>query len=71
MTAALDQLPQTLVAQAFHYSPRGMALVSIEGTILQANPMICSILGLSDSEIINKSFQEFMPEDDFFVLREF
>ncbi|RTE10971.1 hypothetical protein EJQ19_04335 [Paenibacillus whitsoniae] len=33
-----------------------MASVSIEGTILQTNPMICKILGLSDSENHQQEF---------------
>lgn len=36
----------------------GMALVGSDGKFLEVNPMFCSLLGFTESELLNKTYQE-------------
>ncbi|SDN70071.1 PAS domain S-box-containing protein [Paenibacillus sp. yr247] len=55
---------ESLFIQAFNYAPIGMVLVAANGIFLKANPAICSMLGYSESELKNITFQEIThPED--------
>lgn len=49
---------------AFESSGLGMAIIGIDGKWLEANDEICSILGYSEKELINKSYQEITHPDD-------
>lgn len=50
--------------QAFENSPIGMALVGVNGSILQCNAVFATMLGLSSSEVEGKAFAEFTHPDD-------
>ncbi|WP_449539689.1 PAS domain S-box protein [Ferdinandcohnia sp. Marseille-Q9671] len=43
--------------QAFHYSPIGMALVSLEGNWIKVNPALSKITGYSEKELLSSTFQ--------------
>lgn len=50
--------------QAFNTSPIGMALVSLEGKWLDVNDALCKSLGYTESELLQKTFQDIThPED--------
>ncbi|KQX67246.1 PAS domain S-box protein [Paenibacillus sp. Root444D2] len=55
---------QTLFFQAFQYAPIGMVLVAINGNVLKANSTVCSILGLSEEELLLKTVQEMTHPHD-------
>ena len=49
---------------AMHYTSIGMALASPEGRWLEVNPAFCAIVGYSDTELLEKTFQSLThPED--------
>lgn len=49
---------------AFNYAPIGIALVSAGGTWLKVNHALCSILGYTESEFLERDFQSVIfPED--------
>jgi diguanylate cyclase (GGDEF)-like protein/PAS domain S-box-containing protein len=49
---------------AFTHASIGMALLSFEGRILQANPALRSLLGRSDEELVHQRFQDVvLPQD--------
>ncbi|TCC88046.1 PAS domain S-box protein [Pedobacter frigiditerrae] len=51
-------------SKAFNYAPIGMALVSLKGEWLKANPSLCGMLGYSEDEFMGRTFQEItFPED--------
>ena len=55
---------EELFANAFRYSPHGMAFVSLEGRWLRANKSLCDMLGYSEEELRKISFQTVThPED--------
>lgn len=55
---------EELFANAFRYSPHGMAFVSLEGRWLRANKSLCDLLGYSEEELRTISFQTVThPED--------
>ncbi|MCY9694796.1 PAS domain S-box protein [Paenibacillus alginolyticus] len=56
---------QTLFFQAFQYAPIGMVLVAINGSVLKANSTVCSILGLSEEELLLKNVQDLTHPHDF------
>lgn len=43
---------------AFDFAPIGMALVSLNGSWIKVNPMLCTILGYSSNDLLNSSFQK-------------
>lgn len=49
---------------AFEYAAIGMALVSTDGHWLRVNHAICEMLGYSESELLEKTFQEITHPDD-------
>lgn len=49
---------------AFDQSPIGMALVSTEGKLLEANKEFCQILGYTEEEIAKVSIQDISHPDD-------
>lgn len=49
---------------AFQYSAIGMALVSLEGRFLQVNSKLCSIVGYTEDELLQKTFQDITHPDD-------
>ncbi|WP_261302753.1 PAS domain S-box protein [Paenibacillus andongensis] len=55
---------QTLFSQAFQYAPIGMVLAATNGSILKANSTVCSIIGLSEKELLLKTVQEMTHPDD-------
>ena len=55
---------EELFANAFRYSPHGMAFVSLEGRWLRANESLCELLGYSEEELRRIDFQTVThPED--------
>jgi PAS domain S-box-containing protein len=49
---------------AFRYSPHGMAFVSLEGRWLRANKSLCEMLGYTEAELREISFQTITHPDD-------
>ncbi|HVS59321.1 MAG TPA: PAS domain S-box protein [Gemmatimonadaceae bacterium] len=49
---------------AFRYSPHGMAFVSLDGRWLRANKSLCEMLGYSEEELRDISFQTVTHPDD-------
>ncbi|MDQ6690989.1 MAG: PAS domain S-box protein [Gemmatimonadota bacterium] len=49
---------------AFRYSPHGMAFVGLDGRWVRANRSLCEILGYSESELLELSFQAVTHPDD-------
>ncbi len=49
---------------AFDSAPIGMALVSVEGRWLMVNRAICDIVGYSEQELLESTFQEITHPDD-------
>src|SRR5216110_2369687 len=49
---------------AFKASPIGIALEDIDGQPLHVNPALCSMLGFSEEEMLNKHCVEFSPPED-------
>ncbi|GAA0339569.1 hypothetical protein GCM10008967_32400 [Bacillus carboniphilus] len=50
--------------QAFHYSPIGMALVSLNGNWLKVNPALSKITGYTEKELLSITFQDITHPDD-------
>ena len=55
---------ESLFEQTFNQSAVGMALVSLDGAWLKANPFLCNLLGYSGSELLQKTFQDITHPDD-------
>jgi PAS domain S-box-containing protein len=49
---------------AFRYSPHGMAFVSLDGRWLRANRSLCEMLGYTEDELRELSFQRITHPDD-------
>jgi PAS domain S-box-containing protein len=49
---------------AFHYSPIGMGIVGLDGRFLRVNPALCRIGGYSESELLSRTFQDVVPDDE-------
>ena len=49
---------------AFSHAAIGMALVSTQGQVLQANPALCGLLACADDEVIGRDFKQFVHADD-------
>jgi PAS domain S-box-containing protein len=55
---------EELFRGAFMYAPIGMALVAPDGRYLQVNRSMCSLLGYSEQELLQKAFVDIThPED--------
>ncbi|WKN29856.1 PAS domain S-box protein [Porifericola rhodea] len=50
--------------QTFDNAPIGIALVSPKGEWLKVNPQVCKIVGYSESELLDQSFQDITHTDD-------
>src|SRR5262249_17447996 len=50
---------------AFQYAPIGMAVVSIEGRVLQANRALGDMLGYTPEEMVGKSAQDVTHPDEY------
>ncbi|MCL4273000.1 MAG: PAS domain S-box protein [Anaerolineales bacterium] len=55
---------EQLFKNAFQHSAVGMALANPDGSWVQVNPMMSSILGYSEAELLVTSFQEVTHPDD-------
>lgn len=55
---------QHLFSRVFDHAPIGMALVTADGRLVKVNPSLCNMLGYSESELINLSFQSVTHPDD-------
>ncbi len=66
LKAANEELEesQERFRSAFEYAAIGKALVSPEGKFIKANPALCEILGYSETELLQKSFQDITYPDD-------
>ena len=51
-------------SNAFRYSPHGMAFVGLDGRWLRANNSLCEMLGYTEDELREKSFQSVTHPDD-------
>jgi two-component system, cell cycle sensor histidine kinase and response regulator CckA len=49
---------------AFDHAPIGMALVSREGRWLRVNEALCNIVGYSEEELLERTFQDITHPDD-------
>jgi len=49
---------------AFDYAPIGMAIVALSGRWLQVNRSVCELLGYSESELLQMTFQDITHPDD-------
>ncbi len=65
-TRALEQLQVSEEAFRgnFENAAIGMALLNIDGKWLRVNQTLCQILGYTEEELLNKSFQEITYPDD-------
>lgn len=54
---ALNESQQRFL-RAFKTAPQGMALVDVDGKWISANPMLCSILGYEEYELLQKPITE-------------
>ena len=66
----LDELQKSenRFQKAFAHAAIGMALVSHDRTLLQANPALCDILARAPDELLGADFGEFIHRDDHAVL---
>jgi PAS domain S-box-containing protein len=56
--------PDALFQSAFQFAAIGMALVSPEGKWLRVNRSICKITGYSETELLQRTFQDITHPDD-------
>jgi diguanylate cyclase (GGDEF)-like protein/PAS domain S-box-containing protein len=49
---------------AFHNAAIGMALLSTDGRLLQANPALCALLGRAHADLAGRRFAELVHADD-------
>ncbi|MFT5134412.1 MAG: PAS domain S-box-containing protein, partial [Gammaproteobacteria bacterium] len=49
---------------SFEYAAIGMWLGDKDGTIREANPSLCKMIGYSESELIGRNYKEFTHPDD-------
>jgi diguanylate cyclase (GGDEF)-like protein/PAS domain S-box-containing protein len=54
---------------AFTHAAVGMLLVSRDGRILQPNPAICQVLGMTESDLTGKRLEDIVHADDMPALR--
>ena len=50
--------------EAFAYAAIGMALVGLDGHWLKVNPAMCALLGYTESELLERTFQDVTHPDD-------
>jgi len=68
----LDQLAESerRFHSAFTHASIGMALVSVNGAVLQVNRALCSLLGHEEAEVVGHRFAEFLFAEDTVILEE-
>jgi two-component system cell cycle sensor histidine kinase/response regulator CckA len=49
---------------AFEHSPIGMGIVALDGRFLRVNRALCRIGGYSETELLSRSFQDVVPEEE-------
>jgi two-component system, cell cycle sensor histidine kinase and response regulator CckA len=49
---------------AFDHSPIGMGIVGLDGRFVRVNPALCRIGGYGESELLSRSFQDVVPEEE-------
>jgi diguanylate cyclase (GGDEF)-like protein/PAS domain S-box-containing protein len=55
---------------AFTHASIGMALVSVNGAVLQVNRALCTLLGQDEGEVVGHRFAEFLFAEDAGILEE-
>lgn len=55
---------ESMFEQTFNQAAVGMASVALNGEWLRVNPKLCALLGYSENELLNKTFQEITHPDD-------
>ena len=60
---ALRESEETFAA-AFEHAPIGKAIVATDGRFLRVNRMLCDIVGYSEAELLDMSFQDITHRDD-------
>lgn len=58
------KLPEEAFYNALKSVPIGFAIESLEGQPLFVNPTLCSMLGFSEQELLNKHCADFSPPED-------
>ena len=53
---------------AFSHAAIGMALVSTNGQVLQANPALCALLACKEGDLLGVDFSDFVHRDDLEIL---
>ena len=48
---------------AFVHSPVGMAVIDSAGRLLQVNPMLCTMLGYSEDELLGSAFADLVAPE--------
>src|SRR5205823_1954637 len=56
--------PNSLFQSAFEFAAIGMALVSPEGKWLRVNRSVCKITGYTETELLERTFQDITHRDD-------
>jgi PAS domain S-box-containing protein len=54
----------------FEHAPSGIAVVGLDGHILQVNSAFCRILGYSERELLSKAWEELIHPDDLWLASE-
>ena len=49
---------------AFSHAAIGMALVEVDGRVLQVNGALCALLGAAEGDIVGRTFQDFVDPED-------
>src|SRR5215469_1660420 len=64
MATPTINLDTRLLYDAFTASPIGIAVESVEGRLLFANPALCRMLAFSEEEMLRKQCVDFSPVED-------
>ncbi len=66
MSAALDRLraSEARFRQTFEGGPIGKAIAGVDGRILQANRALCELLGYSENDLVERTFETVTPPED-------
>src|SRR5450759_3841567 len=65
-----DQVPQVPQASrdqfeiVFRHAPTGLCLIGLDGRILSANPVMCSMVGYGEAELLERSVLDITLEED-------